>query len=48
MFIPIMFLTLITQLMYAVGMIRGLFAGEYGPTKSGMHSKEKLITEKPK
>ncbi|MBS3074220.1 glycosyltransferase [Candidatus Pacearchaeota archaeon] len=48
MFLPVILLTFITQIMYAVGMIRGLFAGEDGPTRDGMHSKEKLVTEKPK
>ena len=46
LFIPVIFVTLITHLAYGIGFFRGLFAGKYGPTKKGMHPKENLKTQK--
>lgn len=47
LFIPVMFVTAITHIAYGIGFIKGLFANKYGPTKSGMHPKEDLRTERP-
>lgn len=46
LFFPVMAVTLITHITYGIGFFIGLFAGKYGPTKSGMHPKENLKTQK--
>ncbi|MDP1728806.1 MAG: glycosyltransferase [archaeon] len=46
LFFPVIFVTAITHLMYGIGFFIGLFAGKYGPTRSGMHPKENLKTNR--
>ncbi|MDO8623037.1 MAG: glycosyltransferase [archaeon] len=42
LFFPVIIVSILTQLFYGVGFLRGIFSGKDGPTKFGMHPKENL------
>jgi len=47
LFFPVILVSFLTQFVYGIGFCKGIFANkEIGPTKSGMHSFEKLKTGK--